>query len=210
MEFVEREAISFCNARICCSRTLVLASISKSAFATASLPASYMSSASRMSIHPHAIGIGPKVLVFYTAALSYNRLHQRCPPKNEGPATPGERLHIFYRLVVRVGTVQSDFHGWVTAMFDGTALTMPDMESNQEKFGKPGSGRGAGAFPQMRVVALMIMSVRQIYDIAYAPYKGKKTGERTLMFEILERCKVKNLLILFDAGFYSFFLLPGT
>jgi hypothetical protein len=42
-------------------------------------------------------------------------------------------------------------------------------------------------------------------DIAYAPYKGKKTGERTLMFEILERCKVKNLLILFDAGFYSFF-----
>jgi hypothetical protein len=112
---------------------------------------------------------------------------------------------IFYRLVVRVGTVQSDFHGWVTAMFDGTALTMPDTESNREKFGKPRSGRGAGAFPQMRVVALMIMSVRQIFDIAYAPYRGKKTGERTLMLEILGRCKVKNLLILFDAGFYSFF-----
>ena len=112
---------------------------------------------------------------------------------------------IFYRLVLGLRTIESDFHGMVTAMFDGTALTMPDTKSNQEKYGKPRSGRGTGAFPQMRVVALMIMSVRQIFDVAYAPYRGKKTGEKTLMFEVLERCKLKNLLLLFDAGFYSFF-----
>lgn len=112
---------------------------------------------------------------------------------------------IFYRLVSRSGNIEADFHGWVTAMFDGTALTMPDTKSNRERFGKPRSGRGSGAFPQMRVVALMVMSVRQIFDIAYAPYKGKKTGEKSLMFEILRRCKLKNLLYLFDAGFYSFF-----
>ncbi len=40
-------------------------------------------------------------------------------------------------------------------------------------------------------------------DIAYAPYKGKKTGERTLMFEILKRCSKNKCLFLFDAGFYS-------
>ena len=112
---------------------------------------------------------------------------------------------IFYKAVWQYQNIEPDFHGWVTAMFDGTALTMPDTKSNQERFGKPGSGRGSGAFPQMRVVALMVMSVRQIFDIAYAPYKGKKTGERSLMFEIIKRCKLKNLLHLFDAGFYSFF-----
>ena len=50
----------------------------------------------------------------------------------------------------------------------------------------------------------MIMSIRSIFDIEYAPCKGKKTGERTLMFEILKRCKRKDFLFLFDAGFYSF------
>lgn len=112
---------------------------------------------------------------------------------------------IFYKFVSASGNIKPDFHGWVTAMFDGTALTMPDTESNRKRFGKPRSGRGAGGFPQMRVVALMVMSVRQIFDIAYAPCKGKKTGEKSLMFEILRRCKLRNLLYLFDAGFYSFF-----
>lgn len=52
----------------------------------------------------------------------------------------------------------------------------------------------------------MALSARQILDIAYAPLRGKKTGEKTLMLKILERCKYNNLLFLFDAGFYSFFL----
>jgi hypothetical protein len=89
-------------------------------------------------------------------------------------------------------------------MFDGTSMTMPDTESNRKKFGKHKSGRGYGAFPQVRAVALMALCARRIIDIAYAPYKGKKTGERTLMFEILKRCSKKSCLFLFDAGFYSF------
>ncbi len=89
-------------------------------------------------------------------------------------------------------------------MFDGTSLTMPDTESNWQKFGKHNSGRGYGAFPQMRLVALMGLTARRIIDIAYAPYKGKKTGERTLMFQILKRCSIESALLLFDAGFYSF------
>ena len=56
----------------------------------------------------------------------------------------------------------------------------------------------------MRVVTLMIMSARRIVDVAYAACKGKKTGEKTLMFEILKRCGGKKFLFLFDAGFYSF------
>ena len=99
-----------------------------------------------------------------------------------------------------------DFYGLRTVMFDGTSMTAPDTESNRQEFGKHKSGRGYGAFPQIRAVALMTLFTRRIIDIAYAPYKGKKTGERTLMFEILNRCSKNNALFLFDAGFYSFYL----
>lgn len=113
---------------------------------------------------------------------------------------------IFYRFVLSFTLLMPDFYGWVTVMFDGTAMTMPDTKSNRDKFGKPKSSRGgAGAFPQLRVVALLVMSARFIFDVAYAPYSGKKTGERTLMFKILEKIKRKDFLFIFDAGFYSFF-----
>lgn len=113
---------------------------------------------------------------------------------------------IFYRLVRSAPAANPDFHQWTTVMFDGAAMTMPDTSSNRERFGKPKSGRGCGAFPQLRAVALLVLSARLVFDVAYAPFRGKKTGERTLMFEILERVKRKDFLFVFDAGFYSFFL----
>lgn len=112
---------------------------------------------------------------------------------------------IFYKFVLSFTSISPDFHGWITVMFDGTAMTMPDTKSNQDKFGKPKSRCGSGAFPQMRVVTLMVMSARLIFDIAYAPFSGKKTGERTLMLKILGKIKRTDFLFLFDAGFYSFF-----
>jgi hypothetical protein len=99
-----------------------------------------------------------------------------------------------------------DFYGHVTVMFDGTSMITPDTQSNLEKFGKHTSGRGQSGFPQIRMVALMTLFSRRIIDVNYAPCKGKKTGERTLMFEILKRCSNINFLYLFDAGFYSFLL----
>jgi len=114
---------------------------------------------------------------------------------------------IFYKFVAKFKTIEPDFYKWVTVMFDGTCLTMPDTASNLKKFKKHKAGRGKGAFPQMRAVALMLLKQRVIIDIAYAAIKGKKTGEKTLMMQILEKVKMQNFLFLFDAGFYSFFLV---
>lgn len=114
-------------------------------------------------------------------------------------------VDIFYKFVLSFTSISPDFYGWVTVMFDGTAMTMPDTKSNQDTFGKPKSSRGSGAFPQTRVVVLLVMSARLIFDIAYAPFNGKKTGERSLMLQILKRIKQTDFLFLFDAGFYSFF-----
>lgn len=104
---------------------------------------------------------------------------------------------IFYSFVLSFTGIRPDFHGLVTVMFDGTAMTMPDTDSNRDKFGKPKSRGGYGAFPQLRAVALLVLSARLVFDIAYAPYKGKKTGERTLMLEILKKNQTHRFLVSF-------------
>lgn len=114
---------------------------------------------------------------------------------------------IFLKFVQTFNKISPDFYGFITVLFDGTTMTMPDTESNCNKFNKHKSGRGVSAFPQVRVVALLVMSIRMVFDVMYAPIKGKKTGEKSLMFEILKRCTNKMFLFLFDAGFYSFFLI---
>ncbi len=114
--------------------------------------------------------------------------------------------NIFHKSIAKFKKINPDFYGLVTVAFDGTALTIPDTDKNREEFGKHESGRGKSAYPQMRVVALLATSHRIIIDFAYAAIKGKKTGERTLMMEILGKVTKTNLLFLFDAGFYSFVL----
>ena len=81
---------------------------------------------------------------------------------------------IFYKFVLSFTLIQPDFYGWTTVMFDGTAMTMPDTKSNREKFGKPKSNRGSGAFPQIRAVALLMLSARRIFDVAHAPFSAKR------------------------------------
>jgi hypothetical protein len=118
-------------------------------------------------------------------------------------------LLLFQKVAFLLSSVESDFHGFVTVIFDGTTLSMPDTPSNHERFGKHKSSRGSSGFPLMRVVTLMIRAGRVMVDVAFAPIVGKGTGERTLMHQILPRVKLHNALFLFDAGFYSFVLLHG-
>ncbi len=112
-------------------------------------------------------------------------------------------VRIFARWVTRFHAPPTDFHGRTSVAFDGTTATMPDTEANQARFGTPRSGRGQGAFPQLRTVALLILALRLIADIAFGPYQGKGTGEKSLMMELLSRIPYKNLLFLLDAGLYS-------
>jgi len=114
---------------------------------------------------------------------------------------------LFQKVVLLFTAIEPDFHGRVTVIFDGTTLRMPDTVSNREHFGKHRAGRGDSGFPLMRVMALMVRAGRFIVDVAFAPIAGKGTGERTLMQQILQRLPLKNVLLLFDAGFYSFVLV---
>jgi hypothetical protein len=114
---------------------------------------------------------------------------------------------LFYKLTTCLWPIEPDFHGLVSAAFDGSTGTMPDTEWNTNKFHKPKSRSGNAAFPQMRMMALMVLPVRLMLDVAYAPYTGKGTGERSLVREILGRLVCKGLLFLLDAGLYAFDIL---
>jgi len=111
---------------------------------------------------------------------------------------------IFKKVTSSFTTLKPDFHKWTTVIFDGSACTTPDTQSNRDKFGKSKSGRGESAFPMLRIVTLLSASTRLILDFAYGSIQGKGTGERTLMTNLLTKCSQKNLLFLLDAGLYSF------
>ena len=114
---------------------------------------------------------------------------------------------LFARLTCSFQKLEPDFHGWVSVIFDGSTGTMPDTEANTATFHKPQSRRGSAAFPQLRLMSLMALSVRLLLDIAYAPYCGKGTGERALVREILAQVNRPGLLFLLDAGLYALDML---
>jgi len=116
---------------------------------------------------------------------------------------------IFHNMVASQVTLPKDFHGLTSVAFDGTSATMADTKENTQRFGTPKGGRGKGGYPQLRAMALLILPLRLVADIAYAPYQGKGTGERSLMSQIIERIPYDRLLHLVDAGLYSFELLAA-
>ena len=114
---------------------------------------------------------------------------------------------LFFKLTMKFREIPPDFHGLVTVMFDGVVLTMPDTESNEKEFGKHKTKRGSSGFPLMRVVTLMAGIARVHLDMAFAPYRGKGTGERALVEEILSRWDLnesKNILFPDSNGFCGY------
>ena len=111
---------------------------------------------------------------------------------------------LFKKQVKSFGDLEPDFHGYVTVIHDGTTATMPDSTHNRKEFGKPSSRNGAGAFPQMRIMALVVLSTRLVLNLSFAPYTGKGSGERALLKEILPQMTDGRFLHLGDRGLYDF------
>lgn len=116
---------------------------------------------------------------------------------------------LFNQVVRTFQPLPPDFHQWVSVAFDGSTGRMPDSLANRAHFGKPKSRREgeASAYPQLRWVSLLAIGSRLLLDVAYAPYAGKGTGERSLMMTLLQRLHPANFLFMVDAGLYSFAMM---
>ena len=83
---------------------------------------------------------------------------------------------------------------------DGTTLLVPDTEHNEQMFGRPRSGRSAGAYPQLRMVALMVLRSHLLADFAAGPFDH---GEQSLAHKLWERLPDHSLTIV-DKGFLNY------
>jgi hypothetical protein len=100
------------------------------------------------------------------------------------------------------GTAGAFYRDSRLVSIDGTCIDVPDTTANDERFGRPGSGRGSGvsAFPQVRLLGLGECATHAMIAVAHGPLKD---GEQTLAAELVKRLR-PGMLCLADRGFYSY------
>jgi hypothetical protein len=86
---------------------------------------------------------------------------------------------------------------------DGSVLRIADTPENESAIGRPRTGRGCAAYPQLRLVALMALRTHLLAGLALGPFN---TGEVTLAESLWDRIPDHTLTIL-DRGFLSYGLL---
>ncbi len=97
----------------------------------------------------------------------------------------------------------ADLHRWRgLALYgvDGTTLRVPDSAENREHFGSAGTGpRGASAYPQLRLAALLALRSHLVAATSFGPYSvGEGTYARALWPQLPERS-----LCIVDRNFFS-------
>lgn len=83
---------------------------------------------------------------------------------------------------------------------DGTTLRIPDTQKNEKAFGRPKTGRGRSGYPQLRLVALMVLRSHELSSVAFGRYAD---SEITLAEALWSKVPDKSL-ILVDRGFISY------
>jgi hypothetical protein len=118
------------------------------------------------------LGARPLVALFHTV----------CRPL-ASPTTPGAWL-AGLRLMV----------------LDGTLEDLPDTPANRRVFGRPGSDRGPGAFPQALGVYLLEAGTHAIVDAGFWPchFSERRAAQRLL------RSVTAGMLVLYDCGLHSY------
>lgn len=111
------------------------------------------------------------------------------------------RLH--EAVVVLLGkpdTPGAFYQGLRLMAIDGFVLDLPDTEQNERAFGRPGSGRAPGAFPQARVVSLCETGSHVLWRSLIKPcHRGEIPMARYLL-----RFLKKDMLLLWDRNFFGY------
>lgn len=123
----------------------------------------------------------------------------------------GARLlrELFQAVARPIATLRTPaaFLGGLRLMaIDGTTIDVTDTPENDQAFGRPSTGRGAGAFPQIRVLALIETGTHVICDAVIRPFH---TGEVPTALRLL-RSVGPGMLLLWDRGFHSYEMVRAT
>ena len=126
-------------------------------------------------------------------AISYRR-------KQLGARPMGSLFRQVCRPMATEETSGAFLFGLRLMAIDGTIEDLADTPANEAYFGRPGSGRGRSAFPQMRCVYLAECGTHAVVDAGFWPLS---VGEETGGFRLL-RSVTEGMLLMWDRGFHSF------
>jgi len=110
------------------------------------------------------------------------------------------------RPIATAGTGGAFLGGLRLMAIDGTTVDVADTPENDRAFGRPTTGRGVGAFPQLRVLALIETGTPVICDAVIRP---SRTGEVPTALRLL-RSVGPGMLLLWDRGFHSYEMVRTT
>jgi putative transposase len=98
------------------------------------------------------------------------------------------------------------FHNRVVEMVDGWTVTMADSAENQQEYPQMASQKPGCGFPIARMIGIFSLATGAISKTALAAYKGKQTGETSLLRRVLSLV-LPNTILLADRYYASFWLL---
>jgi len=104
------------------------------------------------------------------------------------------------RLLADASTPGAFYRDMRLMALDGFVVDVPDRRDLVRVFGRPQSGRSAGAFPQARVLALCETGTHVIWKHLIKPIR---CGEVTMAPTLLRHLQ-KNMLLLWDRNFLSY------
>jgi len=91
----------------------------------------------------------------------------------------------------------------VVKVIDGLTLTMPDTPENQAEYPQPKSQKPGCGFPIVRCVMMFCLATGAALCIAFAPYRGKQTGENSLLQQVID-CVLPGEILLADRYYATF------
>jgi putative transposase len=87
------------------------------------------------------------------------------------------------------------WHGRRVRVADGTTATMPDTPANQAEYPQQSTQAPGCGFPICRIVVVFSLAVGSVLDAAIAPYRGKRTGENSLLRDMTDALDPGDVLL---------------
>lgn len=130
-----------------------------------------------------------------------------CAARQSIGVAPLRRLaDLVIALEGRPETPHAFYAGMRLMAMDSFVVDVYDSPANARAFGKPGSGRSQGAFPQARVLSLCEVGTHVLWKSLIKPcHRGEQP-----MAQHLGRFLTENMLLLWDRNFLSYGLLQAV
>jgi hypothetical protein len=130
-----------------------------------------------------------------------------CAARQSVGVAPLRRLaDLVIALQGRPETPHAFYAGMRLMAMDRFVVDVHDSPANARAFGKPGSGRAQGAFPQARVLSLCEVGTHVLWKSLIKPcHRGEQPMARHLA-----RFLAENMLLLWDRNFLSYDLLTAV